>query len=117
MNVILSNQSHQPVYQAVISRVVAIGAGIRFGREIPRELSLEDQREVLVIPPGEYKIQFPGGFYGMGAQPGFEIAFQDQAGKYWARSGTGVLKQISKPPLSYYNISLPPSWALTEKIG
>ena len=117
MNVILSNRSHQPVYQAVVSRIAVQGAGFLSGRQIPASLSLQEQREILVIPPGEYRLHFPGGFGGMGKQPGFEIAFRDQAGRNWTRSGGGVLKQIDQPPINYYNLSLPVSWQATEKVG
>jgi hypothetical protein len=52
----------------------------------------------------------------MSKQPGFEVAFQDQAGRNWARSGTGSLKQIDEPPVNYYNLSIPVSWDTAAKI-
>jgi hypothetical protein len=116
VTVVVSNDSHQPIYRAVISRV-----GIQGGGAVdPRAISptgVQDQREVLVVPPGEYKLEFPGGFGGMNAQSGFEISFQDQAGHDWVRSAGGRLAQIGQDPIAYYKVDLPPEWTAAEKIG
>jgi len=63
--VILSNRSHQPVYQAVIPRVTIQANGFRTGRQISQMMSSQEQQEVSVIPPGEYSPPFPDGFGGM----------------------------------------------------
>lgn len=78
MSVVLSNHAQQPVYQAVVSRVAVEGSGAHTGRQLPEEISFQEQQAVLVIPPGRTRIHFGPGFGGMGRVPGFEIAFKDQ---------------------------------------
>lgn len=110
MSVVVANRSQQPVYQVVVSRVVFEGAGVHTGRQIPEEISLEEQQAVLVVPPGRTRLQFPIGFEGMGRQPGFEIAFKDQAGHYWLRYANGSLREIDRWPIGYYHLDRPVLW-------
>jgi hypothetical protein len=110
MEVALSNESQQPVYQAVISRVAIEGSGAHTGRQIPEELSLDEQQAVLVIPPGESYLHFGPGFNGMGRVPGFEIAFKDQAGHYWLRYANGSLQEIDRWAIGYYGLDRPVLW-------
>jgi hypothetical protein len=110
MNVILSNHSQQPVYQAVVSRVAVEGSGAHTGRQIPKEIALQEQQAVLVIPPGRTRLRFGPGFGGMTRVPGFEIAFKDQVGHYWLRYANGDLREIDRWPIGYYGLSRPVLW-------
>ena len=116
MNVILSNHSHQPVYQAVVSRVTIQANGPRSGREISGNLRYQDQRTLSVVPPGEHSIHFGPGFGGMSRSPGFEIAFRDQAGNNWVRYSNGILREIDESTISFYDLSIPVYWQIPEQV-
>jgi hypothetical protein len=108
--VILSNHSHQPVYQAVVSRVAVEGAGPHTGRDISQKYEPRERKPVLVIPPGKTDVRFPFPFGGMGLVPGYEIAFQDQAGNSWVRYANGDLEEIHRRPVGYYRLERPVIW-------
>jgi len=110
MSVVVANHSQQPVYQAVVSRVAVEGSGSHTGRQIPDEISLEEQQALVVVPPGRTRLVFGPGFSGMGRIPGFEIAFKDQAGHYWLRYANGSLQEIDRWPIGYYGIQRPVLW-------
>lgn len=110
MNVIISNHSQQPVYQAVVSRIAVEGSGAHTGRQLPDEITLQEQQAVLVIPPGRTRLHFGPGFGGMGRVAGFEIAFKDQAGHYWLRYANGDLNEIDRGTIGYYGLSRPVLW-------
>ena len=46
----------------------------------------------------------------MGRQPGYEIAFKDQAGHYWLRYANGSLREIDRWPIGYYGLDRPVLW-------
>jgi hypothetical protein len=108
--VILSNRSHQPVYQAVVSRVAVEGAGPRVGRELSHRFTPDEQQPILVIPPGETIVRFRVPYGGMGLVPGFEVAFKDQVGNSWVRYANGDLNEIDRGPAGYYRLPRPIVW-------
>jgi hypothetical protein len=104
----LLNRSKEPVYQAVASLVLIQGAGPRTGKETRPEY----RATLSVIPPGRYYIDVAGGWAGMSARPGVELAFTDCAGTHWVRAANGDLTQIEKAAVDYYELGLPQAWSI-----
>lgn len=116
-SVVLSNHSHQPVYQAVVSRVTIQASGAYTGRQIPESLTYQEQKTLSIIPPGRSRIYFGPGFGGMSKSPGIEIAFRDQAGHNWVRYASGVLNEIHLSPTHFYGLAIPVHWQPPEQSG
>jgi hypothetical protein len=104
----LLNRSEEPVYRAVASLVLIQGAGPRTGKETRPEY----RATLGVILPGQYYIDVAGGWAGMSARPGVEIAFTDRAGVHWVRFADGAVTEIEKAPVDYYELGLPQGWSI-----
>ena len=113
LEVVLSNRSGTPVYEAIASPVLLAGAGPRTGEDLA-ELNLppEMRGRYSVIPPGTHRTRLSGSEGGMGAAPGIEVAFTDRAGVHWIRRASGALVQIGEPPAEHYGIHEPVGWTL-----
>ena len=106
----VSNQSTRPVYQVIVFLVMIQGSGPREGKDTP-----STERVCLsVAPPGVIYVSMPANYHGMHRHPGIELAFKDALGKCWVRKGSGDLGEIERPPVEYYDISLPTSWRFGE---
>jgi len=110
MKAVLANRSDQPVYQVIVWRVSAYGAGFHEGREIGELSGTGALQTFAALPPGEYQTLFDPGFNGMGARPGIEIGFRDQAGATWVRFADGRLKRSNASPIDFYGINEAQSW-------
>lgn len=100
----VSNQSNLPVYKVILSTVNIQGKAAS-GIESPN-----DHRALLsVAPPGKWytKLLIQRG---MSFIPGVELAFMDNKGQYWVRTGDGILRAIHQPSYEYYNLTMPVSW-------
>ncbi len=67
------------------------------------------------VPPGQGYTSLPYPGAGMFRHFGIEIGFKDAAGRSWVRKANGDLLEIKIPPIEYYRINLPVSWAVPEK--
>lgn len=112
MDAALANRSDQPVYQVVVWRVAAYGAGARSGRELDE--SSGEYRTFATLPPGRYTTFFGPGFHAAGLEPGVEIAFRDQAGITWVRSADGLLHRASSSPAGFYGLAEPQAWDIPD---
>lgn len=108
MDAVLANRSEQPVYQVILWRVAAYGAGARSGRELDERSG--EYRTFAALPPGEYATLFQPGFNGMGLKPGVEIAFRDQAGVTWVRFADGRLRRTRASPVEFYGLNEAQGW-------
>jgi hypothetical protein len=112
MDAILNNRSDQPVYQVVVWRVALYGAGARSARELDE--SSGEYRTFATLPPGGYTTFFGPGFHGGGLKPGVEIAFRDQAGSTWVRSGDGLLRRSHLSPVDFYGLAESQAWDIPD---
>jgi hypothetical protein len=112
MDATLANRSNQPVYQVVIWRVAAYGAGPRSGRELDE--SSGEYRTFATLPPGRYTTFFGPGFHGAGLKPGVEVAFRDQAGITWVRAEDGLLRRSNLSPADLYGLAEPQAWDIPD---
>jgi hypothetical protein len=99
------NKSSTPVNHVVVTLVTNDRSGLGLESEQKRE----SQRYVRALPPGEFEVEVSAGWHGMSAQPGVELAFEDQSGRSWLRRATGTLVQIHDP-VSYYGLPNPMDW-------
>lgn len=105
-NVIIQNTSTNPIYDVVLTIVIASGSGPRTGEEVAalpeqRELSVPSLRRASsIIPPGRYVTEIPADWGGMNRKPGAEIAFTDKSGNHWVRRQNGKLEQLKFDALS-----------------
>ena|ERR1700733_14755202 len=104
----LLNLSNEPIYEVIVSISVFQGSG--GGRSIKEFYQYTSF--LSVVPPGKSFTHVDGGYHGMSFHPAVEIAFKDVKGKSWVRTGRGVLKEISKSPVDYYNLHSPLRWRL-----
>lgn len=105
------NQSKNPVHHVITTIVAFQGAGSKDGRKTIKNY----QSYLRILPPGEYYTFTDGDYGGMNFQPAVEIAFMDQAGKYWVREGEGKLKQIKVSLEKYYDLDTPINWGFPQK--
>lgn len=91
----LLNLSSEPVYEVIVS--ISVFEGTVSGRHT--KASQQFTSFLSVVPPGRSFTHVDGGYNGMSFHPAIEIAFKDVKGKNWIRTGRGVLKEISKPPV------------------
>jgi hypothetical protein len=111
-SIALSNRSEEPVYRAVASLVLIQGAGASTGKELVDRGHHEWQATLSVIPPGDYQTVVAGGWRGMGARPGVELAFTDRAGAHWLRAADGTLSELDTAPVEYYGLAQPVGWTV-----
>jgi hypothetical protein len=109
MPAVLANRSDQPVYEVIAYRVAAYGAAPHTGKELGEEFG--EFRTFSILPPGIQKTDFAYGWNAMGLRPGVEIAFRDQAGINWVRLADGLLKQIDRRPVDYYDLAENQEWS------
>jgi hypothetical protein len=105
------NSSRDPIYRVVVWLVFIQGAGPSTGEEYNELGHAPGQPAVLpIVPPGAYVVPLPGGWRGMMARPGLEVAFNDAAGLHWVRRADGKLEELSRDPLEHYSVGLPVDW-------
>lgn len=99
-NIIISNDSEQPIYDAVLS--------IDSVEELSSELQNDDSYIYYIkcIPPGLYVLYAKGYGKGMCKQYNSSICFRDVKGNYWSRSAAGILTEISNS-IDYRKLSRP----------
>lgn len=104
----LLNASDEPVYRLVAWLVLVQGAGPRTGEEAVQS----DMRPAAlsILPPGRYVIALPGGWGGMSARAGIEIAFTDAAGRHWIRRALGQLQAVPADAVAHYGLEQPVNW-------
>jgi hypothetical protein len=106
--VALLNLSSEPIYEVIVSISVfdtsSASRPVADSRQYTSFLS--------VVPPGKSFTHVDGSYHGMSFHPSIEIAFKDVKGKNWIRTGRGVLKEISKSPVSYYKLHHQLTWHL-----
>lgn len=113
LEVMLSNRSGTPVYEAIASPVLLAGTGPRKGEDLAElDLPPETIGRYSVIPPGQHRTTLSGSTGGMHTAPGIEVAFTDRAGVHWIRRGSGALVQIEEPAAEHYGIDEPVGWTL-----
>lgn len=114
--IVVDNRSSAPVTRAVVSLVLIQGGGARTGRELSRVQGPGDpyQRDLIAIPPGRSFVEVSGGWAGMGARPGVEIAFTDADGHNWVRASDGSLRGIAQAAPVYYGLAAPLDWQEPE---
>lgn len=108
---ILLNRSDQPVYEIVATLVMIQGGGARRGED---QLPAEFRKTLSVLPPGRWRVEVAGGWAGMSARPGLELAFTDRSGVHWVRRANGVLQEISEAAIDYYGLGRPQELAIPE---
>jgi hypothetical protein len=110
------NNSPQPIYQVIVSRVQINQVGDSFGEYTDGGVlgvSLAPpgmQKQIEIAPPGIGYISLRQFIAGMHHRTGFEISFSDSAGRNWVRKPNGELIQITESPISYYKIQFPIGW-------
>lgn len=107
-NVAVSNQSSQPIFDAVLSIGVVHGAGSSYYK------GDDNNTCIIVVPPGLYiaKVPYAGG--GMNMVFNASISFRDIRNHAWRRDANGYLKETKKDPLAELEITLPASWDTIE---
>jgi hypothetical protein len=106
----IGNASHQLVYDLVAQAVSVQGAFRVTAVGDSEERNLEFGTLVGNVPPGQFITRLHTGGGGMHVRLAVELAFQDAAGKYWLRHGSGILEEVDKHPLDLYRIPRPVSW-------
>jgi hypothetical protein len=109
--IIIMNQSLQPVYEVVIAIVALGGSGGLKGYDE------EDMFTVAVVPPGKGKASHQAHYQGMMLRPGLEIAFIDAFGKNWVRKYNGKLIEIPISPIEHYKLTVPRAWKILLPIA
>lgn len=110
---IISNSSHEPVFNVIVSLVAIQGAGPpRDAAEAP--FDYQYRNAISVVPPGTCQLSIESGGHGMNLHLGLEIAFTDSASHHWVRKGNGELAEIAKNPVDYYHMIRPLSWSYPE---
>ena len=106
------NQSPQPVYQVIVNLVL-----LPRGHDDKVQEGIDSRSKgcLSTVPPGQGYTSLPYPGAGMFRHFGIEIGFKDAAGRSWVRKANGDLLEIKIPPIEYYRINLPVSWAVPEK--
>jgi hypothetical protein len=102
----LLNHSDEPVYEALTTFVFIDGSGPTRGEEVSPELAAR-RVKVGVIPPGRWRVCVSGGWNGMYARLGLEVAFTDRAGGHWVRRADGSLEELPRGAFDYFELSRP----------
>ncbi len=113
----LLNASMEPIYQAVAYLVFVQGAAPKTGRQAQERTGAHFRSLLSVIPPGMHYTSVAGGWGGMSAHPGVELAFTDRAGVHWLRSAEGTLTEIDESPVEYYGVEAPRAWRIPDTAG
>lgn len=113
LRLVMQNGSAQLAYFAIASVVGIQGAGPP--ERAPKDSDWQDHfypYRALVgrVPPGQTTTWIRHGGHGMHIRVGIELAFQDAAGRYWLRRGTGQLRKIKMDPIRFYEITPPVVW-------
>jgi hypothetical protein len=111
--VALLNYSDEPVYEALATFVFIDGSGPTRGEEVSPELAAR-RVKVGVIPPGRWRVCVTGGWNGMYARLGLEVAFTDRTGAHWVRRADGRLEQLPQGAFDYFELSRPLDLARPE---
>jgi hypothetical protein len=106
----IKNASNQIVYDLVAQVVSIQGSFRKTAIGDTEERNTEFGANVGQIPPGDYFTRINNGGGGMHRRFWIELAFQDAAGRFWVREGTGLLRRVKKHPIDLYNIGQPVSW-------
>jgi hypothetical protein len=104
--VALLNGSDDPVYEAVATFVLIDGSGPMRGEDASPELA-ERRVRIGMIPPGRWQVCVDGGWNGMYARLGVEVAFTDAAGAHWVRRADGRLEQLPRRAFDYFGPARP----------
>lgn len=111
--VTIRNASGSPIYDVVVTVVIASGAGPRTGEEVA-ELPGQKvsgapsmRRASSMVPPGKFMMELPAAWGGMNRKPGIEIAFTDFQGKHWVRRYNGQLESLRNNALQTMLYPLP----------
>lgn len=102
------NASNQLIYD-VVAQVVTAQGSFR-GTAVGDQRNVEFGAMVGNVPPGEITTRINTGGGGMHKRFCVEIAFQDAAGKYWLRDGSGMLKRMKTHPVDLYKLDRPVAW-------
>lgn len=106
----ISNQSRNPIYEVILTLVPFEGSGDPDGKTTPNNF-----RALLsVVPPGQYYARTDG-HTGMHFHPSVNVAFTDNSGNNWMRSGRGLLSEIHVKPTEYFSLPRPMSWSYPSK--
>ena len=102
VDVIVNNDSKQPIYNVVLTTGTYQGAGQPFlkGNEFTSSIG--------TVPPGRYKTRVPYPGSGMHIIIESAITFTDVRGLSWLRDATGVLREIDDA-YKALGVKLPPS--------
>ena len=106
--VLLVNNSAEPVYAVVVGIVFVQGAGPHSLQDMLKLNHEQYQRRgpvttVSILPGGLYRVWIAGTGWGriLSGRAGIEIAFSDAAGAHWVRRATGHLDELAVSPLEY----------------
>lgn len=112
---LIRNNNLTPIYNVILTVVGLHGAGPAIHGE-DNEEGFEFRVMLAQIPTGLWGTWIDTGGGGMGVITALEISFRDSTGASWIRRGSGELVEIKEDPLTYYSISLPPTWGYAERI-
>jgi len=104
----LLNLSSEPIYEVIVS----ISAFQGPNNAPIHALSRQYTSFLSVVPPGKSFTSVDGNYHELAFHPAIEIAFKDVKGKNWVRTGRGILREIGKTPVEYYQLHRPLSWKL-----
>jgi hypothetical protein len=108
-NCVVMNGSNQVIYNVIISVVGVHGAFRKTAVGVDRNSPRGGYQTYVggAFPPGKqtFQIRYPGSR--LQVRYGVELTFRDCGGRYWIRSGTGVLREVKKDPLILYGSGPP----------
>lgn len=111
MQVIVNNDSNQPVYNVNLTSGAYAGGGQPFLQGDEFAVSIG------TLPPGRYTAYVPYPGVGMGIRIEAAMSFTDIRGKSWIRDAVGGLTKTTDP-YEAFDIGLPPSnWVPLIKIN
>lgn len=128
-SIVVSNMSHQPIYQVIVSSVVReeaeapgdLSEAMLLYRKGENGLSVKGKtidsskyrRKVACVPPGRALVEKPEGDERKGNNCLYEVSFYDAGNRMWVRYADGRIKRhrfASICPL-YSEPSIPKSWS------
>lgn len=113
----VSNQSSQPVYQAIVAVVLISHMGKPSNVDKPQKIIC-----IGIVPPGQGYAAVEYEFGGAFRRIGVEVGFTDSVGRNWLRKADGELSEINTSIAEYYEVDLPANWQgimseLPEEMG